>query len=60
MLTWKPPVSFGEATVTGYRVLKDGMVFGENIDGETITVTIGDFEKGWFSKKSMLSSVLKG
>ena len=41
-------------------MLKDGIAFGEDMDSETITVTISDFEEGWFSKKSMLSSVLKG
>ena len=33
-------------------MLKDGMAFGEDIDGETITVTISDFEEGWFPKTS--------
>lgn len=32
-------------------MLKDGMSFGEDVDSETITVTISDFEEGWFSKK---------
>ena len=32
-------------------MLKDGMAFGDDMDSETITVTISDFEEGWFSKK---------
>ena len=40
-------------------MLKDGMAFGEDMASETMTVTISDFNGGWFSKKRMLASVLK-
>lgn len=38
-------------------MLKDGMAFGEDMDRETITVTISDFEEGWFSKKYVIISI---
>ena len=45
-LTWKPPASYGEATVVGYRVLKNGKAFGDDLDCETLILSISDLKEG--------------
>ena len=40
-------------------MLKDGMAFGEDMASETMTVTISDFNGGWFSKKKNVSISIK-
>lgn len=45
-LTWKPSTSFGDATVVGYRLLKDGKAFREDLASETLSLCLAGLEEG--------------
>ena len=45
-LSWKPAVSFGEATIVGYRLLRDGTASCDDLGCERRSVTINALEEG--------------
>ncbi|PFX18395.1 Titin [Stylophora pistillata] len=54
-LTWKPPASFGDATVVGYRLLKDGKAFREDLSSETLSLSLTGLEEGVIHNFSLLA-----
>ena len=45
-LSWKPALSFGDATIVGYRLLRDGSASCDDLGSERRSVTIDDLEEG--------------
>ncbi|KAJ7382965.1 hypothetical protein OS493_031741 [Desmophyllum pertusum] len=54
-LTWKPPASFGEASVVGYRLLKDEEAFREDLDCETLSLSLSGLEEDKHRRFSLLA-----
>lgn len=49
-LTWKPPASFGEASIVGYRLLNDRKAFRDDLDCETLSLSLNALEEGLLQK----------
>ena len=46
ILSWKTPQTFGDASLVGYKVLKDGQQYGHLLKREAVHVTVTDLETG--------------
>ncbi|XP_068713854.1 uncharacterized protein [Montipora foliosa] len=54
-LSWRTPASYGDANIVGYRLLKDGMVYCENLDGERTSVTVNGLKEGTQHRFNLLA-----
>lgn len=45
-LSWKTPQTYGDASLVGYKVVKDGQQYGHVLKREAVHVTISDLKTG--------------